>query len=79
MLGGELSVEGAPYAAEALARGLVINCTHDFTLRFLPPFIIGERQVKEFFEKLEMVFAKLEKQRQSPADVRQAAPGKPAH
>jgi len=58
ILGLELGVEGAPYATEALARGLVINCTHDFTLRFLPPFIIGERHVREFFEKLETVFAR---------------------
>ena len=56
MLGLELSVEGAPFVAEALKRGLVINCTHDFTLRFLPPFIVGERQVAEFLTKLEAVF-----------------------
>ncbi len=56
MLGVELRLEGAPFVAEALKRGLVINCTHDFTLRFLPPFIIGERQVQEFFQKLETVF-----------------------
>ena len=55
MLGLELSVEGAPFVAKALKRGLVINCTHDFTLRFLPPFIIGERHVKEFLQKLEIV------------------------
>ncbi|HXJ95253.1 MAG TPA: aspartate aminotransferase family protein [Terriglobia bacterium] len=56
MLGVELSVEGTPLVAEALKRGLVINCTHDLTLRFLPPFLIGERQVQEFFQKLETVF-----------------------
>jgi acetylornithine aminotransferase/acetylornithine/N-succinyldiaminopimelate aminotransferase len=56
MLGLELSVEGAPLVAEALDRGLVINCTHDFTLRFLPPFIVGEPQVREFLLKLETVF-----------------------
>jgi acetylornithine aminotransferase/acetylornithine/N-succinyldiaminopimelate aminotransferase len=56
ILGLELSVEGAPFVAEALDRGLVINCTHDFTLRFLPPFVIGERHVKEFLQKLETVF-----------------------
>ncbi len=53
ILGLELRVEGAPIVAEALCRGLVINCTHDFTLRFLPPFIIREREVNEFLEKLE--------------------------
>jgi acetylornithine aminotransferase/acetylornithine/N-succinyldiaminopimelate aminotransferase len=58
MIGLELSVPGAPYVTEALRQGLVINCTHDFTLRFLPPFIIGARQVREFFDKLEEVLRK---------------------
>ena len=61
MLGVELSVEGAPYVAEALRRGLLINCTHDFTLRLLPPLIIGEAQVREFLEKLEAVLRKAPK------------------
>ena len=67
ILGLELDTEGAPYVAEALGRGLIINCTHDFTLRFLPPFICGQEQVREFLEKLETVFVKT-----------RTAPGKPA-
>lgn len=66
MLGAELSVEGAPYVAEALRRGLVINCTHDYTLRFLPPFIITARQVNEFLAKLEAVLAKTRRPQQTP-------------
>jgi acetylornithine/N-succinyldiaminopimelate aminotransferase len=58
IIGLELSVEGAPYVAEALRRGLVINCTHDFTLRFLPPFIISEAQVQEFLDKLDSILSK---------------------
>lgn len=58
MLGVELSVEGGPYVTEALRRGLVINCTHDYTLRLLPPFIVTSRQVREFLDKLETVLAK---------------------
>jgi acetylornithine aminotransferase/acetylornithine/N-succinyldiaminopimelate aminotransferase len=57
MLGIELSVEGAPFVAEALNRGLLINCTHDRTLRFLPPFIVTRAQVREFLRVLECVFA----------------------
>jgi len=60
ILGLELSVEGSPFVAEALKRGLIINCTHDFTLRFLPPFIIGDRQVKEFLLELEAVFNEIQ-------------------
>jgi acetylornithine/N-succinyldiaminopimelate aminotransferase len=61
IIGLELSVEGSPYAAEALRRGLVINCTHDYTLRFLPPFIVREREVNEFLEKLDTIFSKTRK------------------
>ena len=55
MFGVELSVAGGPLVAEALKRGLLINCTHDFTIRLLPPFLISKAQVREFlglFEKI---------------------------
>ncbi len=58
ILGLELTVDGAPYVAEALRQGLVINCTHDRTLRLLPPFVIRSAHVKEFLTKLEKVFVK---------------------
>jgi acetylornithine/N-succinyldiaminopimelate aminotransferase len=57
MLGVELSVEGAPFVTEAMSRGLLMNCTHDYTLRFLPPFIVTRVQVLEFLRILELVFA----------------------
>jgi len=37
MIGVELSIDGAPFVSEAMRRGLLINCTHDFALRLLPP------------------------------------------
>jgi acetylornithine/N-succinyldiaminopimelate aminotransferase len=57
MIGIELSVEGGPFVSEAMQRGLLINCTHDFTLRLLPPFIITRAQVREFLRLLELVLA----------------------
>ena len=57
MLGVELSVEGAPFVTEAMNRGLLMNCTHDYTLRFLPPFIVTRAQVREFLRILDLVFA----------------------
>ncbi len=56
LLGVELSVEGAPFVTEAMNRGLLMNCTHDYTLRFLPPFIVTRAQVREFLRILELVF-----------------------
>jgi len=61
ILGIELSVDGNPFAAEALRQGLIINCTHDFTLRLLPPFIITRAQVSEFLRLFELVLAKTPK------------------
>lgn len=61
MLGIDLDVEGAPYVAEALKQGLLINCTHDHILRLLPPFILTAQQVKEGLTKLESVLAKTER------------------
>jgi acetylornithine aminotransferase/acetylornithine/N-succinyldiaminopimelate aminotransferase len=57
IVGVELSIEGAPFVTEAARRGLLINCTHDFTLRFLPPFIVTRAQVREFLRVFELVLA----------------------
>jgi acetylornithine aminotransferase/acetylornithine/N-succinyldiaminopimelate aminotransferase len=72
MLGVELSIDGNPFVAEALRRGLLINCTHDFTLRLLPPFIITRAQVREFLRLFDLVLAKTPKSI-SAASVQPAA------
>ncbi len=66
MLGMQLSVEGAPYVEEALRRGLLINCTHETTLRVLPPFIITSALVKDFLKRMEVVLAKTRKPQPKP-------------
>jgi acetylornithine/N-succinyldiaminopimelate aminotransferase len=67
MIGVDLDVEGAPYVAEALKQGLLINCTHDHILRFLPPFILTAQQVKEGLSKIESVLARTERPAKSAA------------
>jgi acetylornithine/succinyldiaminopimelate/putrescine aminotransferase len=57
ILGLDLRVEGGPYVAEAMRRGLLINCTHDHVLRFLPPYILTARQVDDGLAILETVLA----------------------
>jgi acetylornithine/N-succinyldiaminopimelate aminotransferase len=57
MIGVELSIEGAPFVTEAMNRGLLMNCTHDFTLRLLPAFIITKAQVRDFLRAFEAVLA----------------------
>ncbi|MGB2669990.1 MAG: aspartate aminotransferase family protein [Candidatus Acidiferrum sp.] len=56
ILGIELSIEGAPFVQQSMLRGLLINCTHDFTLRFLPPFLVTRAQVRQFLRLLEQLF-----------------------
>jgi acetylornithine/succinyldiaminopimelate/putrescine aminotransferase len=65
IIGIDLQVDGAPYVAEALKRGLLINCTHDHILRLLPPFILTAQQVKEGLSKIESVLARTERPAQS--------------
>jgi acetylornithine/N-succinyldiaminopimelate aminotransferase len=69
IIGAELSVEGRPYVATALKQRLLINCTHDRVLRFLPPFIVSEKQVEEFLKTLAVVLA----QTKRPAAMQAAA------
>ena len=57
MFGVQLSVEGGPFVAEALKQGLFINCTHDFTIRLLPPFLVSKAQVREFLNVFENVLS----------------------
>lgn len=61
MLGVDLSIDGAPFVAEALRSGLIMNCTHDHILRLLPAFIIKRRDVTEFLAKFEAVLARTAK------------------
>ena len=45
MLGMELTVPGKQIVIDAMNEGLLINCTHDTVLRFLPPYIAKEKDV----------------------------------
>lgn len=79
MLGIELSREGAPFVTEAMHRGLLINCTHDFTLRLLPPFIITRAQVGEFLKLFELVLATTSQRAAASDSAKAAVPEGLAH
>ena len=59
MLGMELTVPGKQIVLDAMAAGLLINCTHDTVLRFLPPYIATEKEVDQAVKTLAKVFAKV--------------------
>src|SRR5713226_3801298 len=79
MIGVELSVEGGPFVSEAMQRGLLINCTHDLTLRLLPPFIITRAQVRNFLRLLELVLATTPQQASASDSAKSADPKRVAH
>ena len=47
MVGVELAMPGKDIVDNARRAGLLLNCTHDTVLRFLPPYIITEEHVDE--------------------------------
>jgi predicted acetylornithine/succinylornithine family transaminase len=59
MIGVELSMPGKDIVTEAMAAGLLMNCTQETVLRFLPPYIITEEHVDEAVAILDGVFAKI--------------------
>ena len=65
MLGLELAFPGKAVVREALARGVIFNCTHDTVLRFLPPYIIQTRHVDQVIQTLEAIFARLDARHRS--------------
>ena len=58
MIGVELAHDGGPAVEAALAERLLINCTHDRTLRLLPALNITPRHVAEFLGKMERALVK---------------------
>ncbi|WP_337288226.1 aspartate aminotransferase family protein [Candidatus Methylomirabilis sp.] len=57
MLAMELSVPAKPIVARCLERGLLILIAGDQVLRFVPPLIIGEAEVDEAIQILDLVLA----------------------
>lgn len=57
MVGVELTIPGKEITNRAMANGLLLNCTHETVLRFLPPYIITEQHVDEAMEILTAAMA----------------------
>jgi acetylornithine/N-succinyldiaminopimelate aminotransferase len=58
MIGVELDMPGKQIVLDAMAEGLLINCTHDTVLRMLPPYILTEQDVDRAITVLNRVFKK---------------------
>jgi predicted acetylornithine/succinylornithine family transaminase len=55
MAGIQLEVSGVRFVQDCLDRGLAINCTHDTTLRLLPPLIVTAAEIDEAVGILDVV------------------------
>jgi len=56
MIGVELSFPGKQIVLDALEQGLLINCTHENVLRFLPPYIATEKEIDRAIGILKRIF-----------------------
>jgi predicted acetylornithine/succinylornithine family transaminase len=59
MLGMELTVPGKQLVLDAMNAGLLMNCTHDTVLRFLPPYTVTEKEIDRGVKVLAKLFAKV--------------------
>jgi predicted acetylornithine/succinylornithine family transaminase len=56
----DLSVPGADFATAMREEGVLVNCTADTVLRFLPPLIVTEREIDRVVATLDSVLARRE-------------------
>jgi predicted acetylornithine/succinylornithine family transaminase len=57
MIGVDMTVPGKQMVLDAQARGLLMNCTHETVLRFLPPYVVTEKEVDAAITILDSIFA----------------------
>jgi acetylornithine/N-succinyldiaminopimelate aminotransferase len=56
MIGVEIAFPCKHFVLEGIKEGLLFNCTHDTVLRFLPPYILTERDVDRAVSALKRIF-----------------------
>ncbi|GFO68644.1 acetylornithine aminotransferase [Geomonas limicola] len=59
MIGVELKVPGGDIVKTALERGLLLNCAQDKVLRFVPPLIVGKKEVDEMISGLSAILEEM--------------------
>ncbi|HWE51942.1 MAG TPA: aminotransferase class III-fold pyridoxal phosphate-dependent enzyme, partial [Bryobacteraceae bacterium] len=59
MVGVQLNRPGKEIVNRAMQEGLLLNCTHDTVLRFLPPYIVTEKEIDHAIAILDRVFRSL--------------------
>lgn len=81
MIGLELDIPGQQIVTDAMDEGLLINCTHETVLRFLPPFVITEQEIDRAVMLLTRVFKKVKcppAVHAEPAEHSETSPANPS-
>lgn len=58
LVGMELSIDGKPIVQACLEEGILINCTMDRVLRFVPPLIVLKEEIDLLINRLDAIFKK---------------------
>jgi len=56
LTGMELNINGETIVSECIKRGVIINCTMERVLRFLPPLDVSQEDIDKLAETLREVF-----------------------
>lgn len=56
MIGVDLAFSGKQLVLDAMQQGLLMNCTHETVLRFLPPYIVTEKEINRALAILKRLF-----------------------
>ena len=56
MIGVELEFEGKDIVTKCQKKGILINCTVDKVLRFVPPLIVTQEEVDKVITTLDEMF-----------------------
>ena len=59
MVGMGLTIPGGGIVKAGHQRGVLLNCTHDTVLRFVPPLTVSEAQIDEMIGILDGIFAEI--------------------
>lgn len=60
MIGMGLSIPGGEIVKTGHERGVLLNCTHDTVLRFVPPLTVTEAEIDEMIGILDGIFAEIQ-------------------
>jgi acetylornithine/N-succinyldiaminopimelate aminotransferase len=59
IIGMELDTEGAPIVNTCIEKGFLINCTQQKVLRFIPPLIVGRKEIDLLVEALDDILGNI--------------------